>query len=178
MRGFEGQDVTVTTKIKAETEVGQRGQFRTTLNLVHTGSADLSIRYELAGPEDAPLLLVAGGIPAGRHVIANACDPTDGWWQAQANVFRPCRLLSIDWLGADGTLDRPIDSSDPAQAVLYTLSHPGAGAARHSRPPWSPRGRCVCRRKLRRHGRHALLAPCPRPRPRFARHQRRAPLAP
>lgn len=123
--------MTVTTKSKAEAETGQRGQFRTTLNLVHTGSADLSIRYELAGPEDAPLLLVAGGISAGRHVIANACDPTDGWWQAQANVFRSCLLLSIDWLGADGTLDRPIDSSDQAQALLATLDHlglPGAAA--------------------------------------------------
>ena len=125
MRGFEGQDVTVTTKIKAKTEAGQRGQFRATLNLVHGGPTDLFIRYELAGPEDAPLLLVAGGISAGRHVIANASDPADGWWQAQANVFRPCRLLSIDWLGADGTLDRPIDSSDQAQALLAALAHLG-----------------------------------------------------
>jgi homoserine O-acetyltransferase len=125
MRGIEGKAVTVTIRIKAEAGTGQRGEFRATLNLAHGGSTELSIRYELVGPQDAPLLLVAGGISAGRHVIANASDPTDGWWQAQSNVFRPCRLLSIDWLGADGSLDRPIDSSDQAQAFLATLDHLG-----------------------------------------------------
>jgi homoserine O-acetyltransferase len=115
--------VTVATRIKTEAENGTRGEFRATLDLVRCGPTDLSIRYEITGSEEAQLLIVAGGISAGRHALANASDPTDGWWQSQANVFRPYRLLSIDWLGADGTLDRPIDSSDQARAFLATLDH-------------------------------------------------------
>lgn len=120
---MQGQDVTVTTKIKAQTANGQRGEFRATLNLVHCGPTHVVVRYERTGPEDAPLLIVAGGISAGRHVLANASDMSDGWWQAQSNAFRSYRLVSIDWLGADGTPDRPIDSSDQARALLATLDH-------------------------------------------------------
>ena len=123
MRGSEGQDVTVTTRITAETAVGVRGEFRAALDLVHCGPLPVTIRYELAGPEDGSLLIVAGGISAGRHALANAGDLAEGWWQSQANIFRPYRLLSIDWLGADGALDRPIDSSDQARAILAALEH-------------------------------------------------------
>jgi len=125
MRGVEGQDVTVTTAIKTETDKGTQGEFRATLDFVHAGPTMVTIRYELAGPEDAPLVIVAGGISAGRHALANVSDPADGWWQSQCRTFRPYRLLSIDWLGADGDLDRPIDSSDQARALLVTLDELG-----------------------------------------------------
>lgn len=115
--------MTVTARIKDKAGNGTRGEFSATLDLVQCRGTPVTIRYELDGPKDAPLLIVAGGISAGRHVIANASDPADGWWQVQSSAFRTYRLLSIDWLGADGALDRPIDSSDQARAFLAALDH-------------------------------------------------------
>ena len=117
--------MTVTTKVKARIENGTQGEFRATLDLVHAGPTNLPIRYEIVGPEAAPLILVAGGISARRHLLASAQDPADGWWQSQSATLRSYRLLSIDWLGADGDLDRPIDSSDQANAFLAVLDHLG-----------------------------------------------------
>lgn len=117
--------MTITTTIKTGAKhtlpPGERGEFRKRLDLVHAGPTAVEIRYELAGPNDAPLAIVAGGISAGRHALANANDPTNGWWQSQSHTFGRHRLLAIDWLGADGTLDQPIDSSDQARALLATL---------------------------------------------------------
>ncbi|MGN6849340.1 MAG: homoserine O-succinyltransferase MetX [Sphingomicrobium sp.] len=117
--------MTVTTMIKAETTEalphGERGEFHATLDLVHAGPAAVEVRYELVGEKGAPLLIIAGGISADRHALANANDPTNGWWQSQPHPFADYRLLAIDWLGADGTLDQPIDSSDQARALLATL---------------------------------------------------------
>lgn len=112
-----------TNKANSETTTpsGIRGEFCTTLDLVHAGPAELPIRYEITGAEGAPVLIVAGGISAGRHAVANACAPENGWWQSQAAVFGAFRLLSIDWIGADGEPDRPIDSADQARALLATL---------------------------------------------------------
>lgn len=106
-----------------------RGEFLTTFNLVHAGPTALSVRYELVGSEGAPLLIVAGGISAGRHALANASDLNDGWWQSQSSILGRYRLLSIDWLGADGELDRPIDASDQARALLATLDQLGLPCA-------------------------------------------------
>ena len=124
-RGIEGQDVTVMTAIKTGAGEGTRGEIRATLDLVHAGPTAVTIRYELTGPEGAPLIIVAGGISAGRHALANKADRADGWWQCQSATFRSCRLLSIDWLGADGDLDFPIDPSDQARALLATLDELG-----------------------------------------------------
>ena len=121
--------MTVTIKVKTESESGTRGEFRATLDLVHAGPTDLPIRYEIIGPEAAPLIVVAGGISAGRHVLAGSEDPADGWWQGQSATLRSYRLLSIDWVGADGDLDRPIDSSDQARAFLAVLDHLGISNA-------------------------------------------------
>ena len=121
--------MTVTTAIRMEVRNGQRGEFRAALDLVHAGRSDLGIRYELTGPKTAPVLVVAGGISAGRHALASASDPTDGWWQGQSNTFGAYRVLSIDWVGADGDLDRPIDSSDQARALIATLDHLGLHGA-------------------------------------------------
>jgi homoserine O-acetyltransferase len=113
--------VTITTALRTTAKYSERGEFRATIELVHCGPTPLSIRYELAGPKDAPLIIVAGGISAGRHALANASDQTDGWWQSQSQTLGGHRLLSIDWLGADGDFDRPIDASDQAQALLAAL---------------------------------------------------------
>ena len=93
--------------------------------LRHGGIAGFTLRYELVGPPGAPLLLVAGGISAGRHVVASAEFPEAGWWQSQATTFRNYRLLAIDWVGADGVIDLPIDPADQADSIAWLLDELG-----------------------------------------------------
>ena len=105
----------------------RRGDFDLDLQLTHGGSANVRLRYEIVGPEHAPVLVAAGGISAGRHVIASDGFPEAGWWQSQAASFRlpDFRLLSIDWIGADGLLDRPVDPADQAEAIARLLDFRG-----------------------------------------------------
>jgi homoserine O-acetyltransferase len=108
-----------------------REAFAATLELRHAGSRRVQLRYEWQGPEDAPLLVVAGGISAHRHVGACAAFPEPGWWPQQAGEGLALdttrfRLLAVDWLGADGTLDAPIDSADQADAIAAVLDRIGA----------------------------------------------------
>ena len=93
--------------------------------LRHGGVAGFALRFELIGPPEAPLVLVAGGISAGRHVIASSEFPEPGWWQAQGAAFRGFRVLAIDWVGADGTIDLPIDPLDQAEAIAWLLDELG-----------------------------------------------------
>jgi homoserine O-acetyltransferase len=100
------------------------------LPLRHAGSREVRIAYECQGPVGAPVVIVAGGISATRHVSAHALDGAPGWWQAQVGSGRALdsdrlRILSIDWLGADGALDAPIDSADQADALAAVLDHLG-----------------------------------------------------
>ena len=111
-------------------ELAGREAFAATLALRHAGKRRLTLRYEWQGPEDAPLVLVAGGISAHRHVGAGARFPEPGWWPRQAGAglaldTQRYRLLAIDWLGADGTLDAPIDSADQADAIAAVLDRIG-----------------------------------------------------
>lgn len=89
----------------------------------HGEPGEVTIRASLSGPDATPVLLVAGGISAGRHVLARRPGEPDGWWQSQSSRLAQYRLLAIDWLGADGTLDRPIDPLDQARAMLSAMDH-------------------------------------------------------
>ena len=109
-------------------QLAGRGAFNTTLQLRHAGLRNLRLSYEWQGPADAPVLLVAGGISAHRHVAASHDCPEPGWWPQQAGAGRALdtsrfRVLAINWIGADGTLDAPIDSSDQADAIAAVLAH-------------------------------------------------------
>ena len=106
----------------------RRGDLPISLALTHGGTADLRLGYEIVGWEDAPVLIVAGGISAGRHVLASDAFPDAGWWQAQADAFNGYRILAIDWIGADGALDRPIDPIDQAAGIAALLDHRGIKA--------------------------------------------------
>src|SRR6478609_5581929 len=112
-------------------EFAGRDDFALTLALRHAGPRRVQLRYEWQGPEEAPLVVVAGGISAHRHFGACARYPEPGWWPQQAGEglaldTQRLRLLSIDWLGADGTLDAPIDSADQADAIAAVLDRIGA----------------------------------------------------
>ena len=109
-----------------EPERAGRGVVQCTLPLRHAGTRHVRIAYEWQGAADAPVVLVAGGISAGRHLGANGVDPSRGWWEAQIGVGHAldpsaCRLLAIDWLGSDGGLDAPIDPADQATAIAALL---------------------------------------------------------
>ncbi|HEX5693793.1 MAG TPA: homoserine O-succinyltransferase [Arenimonas sp.] len=94
------------------------------LAMRHAGSRRLRVRGEWRGPADAPWVVVAGGISAGRQVADDSHGP--GWWPAQVGPGRAIdthrrRVLAIDWLGADGSLDVPIDPADQADALAAVL---------------------------------------------------------
>ena len=107
-----------------------RGELGLRLRLRHGGDAQATLRYETVGTGEQ-LLIVAGGISAGRHVLGSPEYPETGWWQAQASTFDldRCRLLAFDWIGADGAIDVPIDSADQADAIAALLDHLGIEAA-------------------------------------------------
>ncbi|HWT15058.1 MAG TPA: homoserine O-succinyltransferase [Patescibacteria group bacterium] len=106
----------------------QRGSFPLRLHLRHGGSVDVVLRWQVLGVQEAPLLIVLGGISAHRQLAANAIDASEGWWPQQVRrggALDPFanRLLSIDWIGADGALDAAIDPDDQAQALQALLDH-------------------------------------------------------
>ncbi|MCB1560311.1 MAG: homoserine O-succinyltransferase [Xanthomonadales bacterium] len=103
-----------------------RGQLRCRLRLQHAGERELRIRYEAQGVDDAPWLIVQGGISAHRHVASCEQAGEAGWWEVQCGEGRAIdtrcfRVLAIDWLGSDGTLDVPLDCADQADAIATVL---------------------------------------------------------
>lgn len=112
----------------------RRGHVDCLLPMRHAGLRSVRLAYELTGgPDDAPVILVAGGISAHRHVAASAQFPETGWANDLPGAGRTldpsrCRILGFDYLGADGTLDAPIDSADQADAVVALLDALGIDA--------------------------------------------------
>jgi homoserine O-acetyltransferase len=104
----------------------RRGALSLELPMRHAGLRRVELRYECLGDAALPAVLVAGGISAGRHVAASLAFPLPGWWDAQVGEGRAldpsrCCILAIDWLGADGALDAPIDPADQADAIAAVL---------------------------------------------------------
>ncbi len=111
--------------IPQTTALATRGEFDLVIAMRHAGSRSVRVRWQRLGNPDAPTVVVQGGISADRNAGA-ATDTGPGWWQVQIGADRaldPERLqvVSIDWLGADGTLDAPIDTADQADAISATL---------------------------------------------------------
>ena len=104
----------------------RRGGIDAVLPTRHAGTRKLRIAYELAGPAGAPVVFVAGGISAHRHVAANALDGDAGWAEGLLDNGRALdpanlRILAFDYVGADGSIDAPIDTADQADAVALLL---------------------------------------------------------
>ena len=103
-----------------------RGELPVTLDLRHAGPRAVTLRWELLGDPHLPVVAVLGGISAGRHVASSTAFPERGWWEAlDRDVFAGRCVLGIDWVGADGVLDAPIDSADQARALALVLDHIG-----------------------------------------------------
>lgn len=104
-----------------------RGEVVVELAMRHAGTRAVTLRYELQGPAGAPVVFVAGGISAHRHLAASDVFPESGWLNDLVGADRALdpsqrRLLAFDFVGADGRLDAPIDTADQADAIARLLS--------------------------------------------------------
>ncbi|RZA16448.1 MAG: homoserine O-succinyltransferase [Lysobacteraceae bacterium] len=111
----------------------RRGTLDAVLATRHAGVRKLRLAYELVGPAGAPVVFVAGGISAHRHVAANTLDGQAGWAEGLLDAGRALdpanlRVLAFDYVGADGSLDAPIDTADQADAVALLLDALGIDA--------------------------------------------------
>lgn len=113
----------------------RRGELHVTLGLRHGGPHHVRLRWETLGDPARPAVVVLGGISADRHVAPSPEFPEPGWWDVQVGADRPIdpaehHVVAIDWVGADGSIDLPLDTSDQADAVITVLDHLGiAGLA-------------------------------------------------
>ena len=85
----------------------------------------LSPSWELTGRHDRPVIAVLGGISAGRHVTANAADPSAGWWQELVGPGRAIdtddyRVLGVDWHAPE---EGGIDTHHQAALLARVLDH-------------------------------------------------------
>lgn len=94
--------------------------------------------YEVAGPDDAPVIAVLGGISATRHVCACEADRSPGWWQGVAGPGRALdtnrfRIVSFDYLdggrGPDGRPARAVSTHEQADALAAVFDECEVGAA-------------------------------------------------
>ena len=112
---------------RAQAPHALRGQADLVLPMRHAGVRNVRVAFEIVGAAaDAPVVLIAGGISAHRHVAANAQFPETGWANDLVGAGRTLdpkdyRILAFDYIGADGALDAPIDSSDQADVVVALL---------------------------------------------------------
>ncbi len=123
----------------------KQGEFRLPAPLpLHFGGVltDVQIAWRLESaahaPADLPIVLVIGGISAGRQVVAND-DPatTQGWWKEvmgpdRALDTRHYRVLGIDFLGGSGLSTGPrhgqkdfpsISAYDQVEVLRQLLAH-------------------------------------------------------
>ena len=98
------------------------------------GVRRVCVRWSLAGPADAPLVIVQGGISADRRAVAS--EGNGGWWSdvvgdGCAIDTRCRRVLSIDWLaGSDlGDDALAVGSEDQADAIAAVLDALGVRQA-------------------------------------------------
>lgn len=104
-----------------------RGELVVELAMRHAGTRAVTLRYELQGPAGAPVVFVAGGISAHRHLAASDVFAESGWLNDLVGADRALdpaqrQLLAFDFIGADGRLDAPIDTADQADAIAKLLS--------------------------------------------------------
>ena len=103
----------------------RRGAFDAVLDLRHAGLRCVRLQWEVRGDRSKPAVAVLGGISADAHVASSAHLPAPGWWETQRETLADHCCVSFDWIGADGTLDAPIDTVDQARALALVLDHLG-----------------------------------------------------
>lgn len=96
------------------------------------GAREVRVRWALFGADDAPVVIVQGGISADRAVSAEL-DGRPGWWDAIVGSGRVIdttryRVLAIDWLARSDLGDAlAVGSEDQADALAALLDAFGIG---------------------------------------------------
>lgn len=88
----------------------------------------IHVAYRREGPRGAPVVLVMGGITAGRHATDHAPSGTRGWWR---DIVRPggpidterCDVLTLDPIGGFGASSGPASQSPWPTPRLTTRDH-------------------------------------------------------
>lgn len=124
-RAAGARDASAHAAIACGAPVPRSGAIDVELNLRHAGPRRVWLRYQDHGDQSLPAVFVAGGISADCRAADDGNGP--GWWSAQVGVGRALdprrqRIISFDWLGADGTLDVPLDPADQADAIATLLN--------------------------------------------------------
>ncbi len=98
---------------------------------------NVRIAWRLEGAAHAPVVLVLGGISAGRQVVASESSPaTQGWWKEVMGPGRALdthhyRVLGIDFLGGSGRTTGPtagqrdfpsISAFDQVEVIRHLLA--------------------------------------------------------
>lgn len=92
------------------------------------------LAFERQGPAEAPVVVVLGGISAGRHVSAHRAVHGPGWWEGfvgdgLAIDTTRYQVLAFDWLGGAGNSTAPaagepfpfVAAEDQAAALHWLL---------------------------------------------------------
>ena len=106
-----------------------------TVDLAGSSSEGGRVAYASYGPEDAPAVMVLGGISAHRFVCG-AEDGTSGWWPGVVGLDAPLdpenyRIVSIDYIGGAGGSPAPaagpglpvVTTDDQSDGVTAVLDH-------------------------------------------------------
>src|SRR6266542_472010 len=90
--------------------------------------------FELVGPDNAPVVVVLGGISASRHVTSTPENPEPGWWDSFVGYSKTIdtnrfRVLSIDYQ-AIGRKGQPLTTYDQAFALASARDASGISCVR------------------------------------------------
>jgi homoserine O-acetyltransferase len=99
----------------------------TTIALAENGSP-VRVTGRITGPDDAPVVVVLGGISSGRDVADH--EDGQGWWSVQAGPGRAIdterrRILSFDFIGEE--LSPFPTTADQARGILALADAAGVG---------------------------------------------------
>jgi len=88
----------------------------------------LHVAYRREGPRGAPVVLVMGGISAGRHAADHAPSDTRGWWREIVRPHGPIDtqrldVLTVDPVGGFGASSGPASQSPWPNPRLTTRDH-------------------------------------------------------
>ena len=86
---------------------------------------------EIAGPPDAPVIAILGGISSSRHVAPTAANPAEGWWSEVVGPRRGVdtlrfRVVSVDYIDDAGS-GADLSTYDQAVALCGALDESGIG---------------------------------------------------
>ena len=122
-----------------------------TVDLVGLSAYGGSVAYASYGPEDAPAVMVLGGISAHRFVCGDE-DGTPGWWPGVVGLGAPLdptnyRVVGVDYIGGAGASSVSLSGRGGPGGDHRRSSRRSEGCTRPPRRRKATRvGRCVLRR--------------------------------